>query len=347
MRDNHLPVNSWMLKQKALEIKDDSGSEFNASNGWLEGFLKRNRITNRKRTHIIQKLKSDYGKNVLNYFKQIDEIQLKYGENIIYVNFDETPITYDLCKDKTLHYQGEKEISLVSHPGAKHRFSLCPAIASNGEILDTLVIFYYVYQNKKKTGEKRQFPKKAEGFKFNLSPLMVRFNGSGYNNEELMCEWFDKLFVRFFAKHQNKHIALVIDDASFHTSEKLKKKCQENQISLLIIPGGTTSFLQPLDVSINKPIKDHLRSCYIPWLTEKCLSLGENDCTKGGYLRAPSNDLILEWVKKSLNLLEPEMLKKSFQKTGITSIFERQLIVERKKELMHEFLSSLYIHLLL
>lgn len=250
----------------------------------------------------------------------------KYGDELIFVNFDETPFLYDLSRDRTLHFQGSKEINLLSHPKSKHLYSLCPTIASNGEILDTLVIFYYTYQNAK-SGKKRDFPKKAEGFKHNISPIMVRYNSSGYNNQDLLFEWFYKIFMRFVVKHRQKHVALLMDDASFHTSDRIVKACEEQKVSLVIIPGGTTHFLQPLDVGINKPLKDYMRSLYIPWLTDKCLGVDINvqeSMTKAGYLRAPTNELIIEWIKEALPKIRKETVVKSFEKTGITSLKDRK-----------------------
>ena len=316
LRSKNLPVTGKLLKFKALAIKD--GTNFSASNGWLTKFLKRIRITNRKRTHIMQKLRDNFSDEIIKYFYEIEKLQKTYGDKLVFVNFDESPFYYDLCRDKTLHYKGEKEVK---------------AIASNGEILDILVIFYYAYKNKA-TGTNRNFPK------FNVSPIMVRFNSSGYNNEILQNEWFDKLFVRFFCKHKDKHVVLLLDDASFHSNETLKKKCQDNKITLLIIPGGTTSFLQPLDVSINKPLKDLMRELYIPWLMEQCSLELKESTTKSGYLKAPGNEKIIEWISKSKKQIKPEMIIKLFEKTGITCDKERSFILERRTDFIESMITG-------
>ena len=48
----------------------------------------------------------------------------------------------------------------------------------------------------------------------------------------------------------------ILDDATFHKLESLKKRSKDLGIDLL--PGGTTSILQPLDVVVNKPYKKRL-----------------------------------------------------------------------------------------
>ena len=46
------------------------------------------------------------------------------------------------------------------------------------------------------------------------------------------------------------------------------------------VPGNCTDRLQPLDLSINKPVKDHLKSCFHKWyaagIRNKILT-GDND----------------------------------------------------------------------
>ena len=57
LRRHHL-LSGLMLRAKAKEIKNDP--KFVASNGWLIRFLQRNKISNRKKTHAIQKLHEDF-----------------------------------------------------------------------------------------------------------------------------------------------------------------------------------------------------------------------------------------------------------------------------------------------
>jgi hypothetical protein len=38
--------------------------------------------------------------------------------------------------------------------------------------------------------------------------------------------------------------------------------------NLAVIPGGLTSVLQPLDVSVNKPFKDNVSKLYMQWMAK-------------------------------------------------------------------------------
>jgi len=50
-----------------------------------------------------------------------------------------------------------------------------------------------------------------------------------------------------------------MDSFEGHLTDIVKNKCAVNNIHKAIIPGGLTSIVQPLDVSINKPFKDRLK----------------------------------------------------------------------------------------
>ena len=105
----------------------------------------------------------------------------------------------------------------------------------------------------------------------------------------------------------------------------MRKRCEEEGIHLQIIPGGTTSILQPLDIVVNKPLKDHLRNSYIPWMigqTKKELQ----STTKKGYVKPPSTDLILNWVEKATREISVQLIKTAFSKAGITNDEKRKEI---------------------
>jgi hypothetical protein len=62
-----------------------------------------------------------------------------------------------------------------------------------------------------------------------------------------------------------------------------------------VIPGGVTSILQPLDISINKPFKESLRRFYGEWMAEG---------TPGGKITAtPGNDVLVDLASLGLHLI--------------------------------------------
>ena len=62
---------------------------------------------------------------------------------------------------------------------------------------------------------------------------------------------------------------LVMDDSSMHKIDIVKYKIKECKTKISMIPGGLTRYLQPLDLSINKPFKDELKKRYTKYYIDK------------------------------------------------------------------------------
>lgn len=69
----------------------------------------------------MQKLRENYSDQVIKHINDLENIRKKYGENAIFVNFDEVPLYFDMCRDYTYHFKGEKQVSLISHNASKNR----------------------------------------------------------------------------------------------------------------------------------------------------------------------------------------------------------------------------------
>ena len=88
------------------------------------------------------------------------------------------------------------------------------------------------------------------------SQVLVEFNDKAYMN--------DSLFLRYIEHHlapvlQGRPTLFVIDLMGSHKTPAVLEKLRTHNITPSLIPGGCTSLVQPLDVSINKPFKDLMR----------------------------------------------------------------------------------------
>ena len=66
-----------------------------------------------------------------------------------------------------------------------------------------------------------------------------------------MLKWISKVLVKYT---KGRHALLVFDTFKGHLKEEVLAKLLEMNISHVVIPGGCTSKVQPLDVSLNKRI---------------------------------------------------------------------------------------------
>ena len=254
--------------------------------------------------------------SVQKYFDKLDTIR-KCDQDIIYVNFDEVLSQY------TFQFKGEKNVDLINNNKSKVRTTVGACITSEGEFLPPLVVSIYKQENKKvkknplKAMQKREYPRKYEGLRNQIRPFVLRFTPSGFNNEKLMIEWITK-FLLPYAKtkaEEGSRTVFLLDAASFHISSNVKSLLKENNIDLAKVPAGCTDFLQPLDVCINKPLKDKVRQQYVKWLEENYGR--EESFMKAGYLKAPDPEIFLGWVIQAMSLIERNIKVNSSQVCGV------------------------------
>ena len=73
--------------------------------------------------------------------------------------------------------------------------------------------------------------------------------------------------MRRKASHlDSSHPCLAIFDFfKGQTTPEFYTLLKEHNILSIQVPANCTDQLQPLDVSVNKPVKDHLRKCFHSW----------------------------------------------------------------------------------
>jgi hypothetical protein len=66
----------------------------------------------------------------------------------------------------------------------------------------------------------------------------------------------------------NQPLMLVLDAFKGHLTDSVRDQLCKMKTELVVIPGGMTSVLQPMDVSINKHFKDRMRQQYLTWIAD-------------------------------------------------------------------------------
>jgi hypothetical protein len=87
---------------------------------------------------------------------------------------------------------------------------------------------------------------------------------------------------------------LAVDAFHGHLTDRIRNRLRNKIITLVIIPSGMTSQLQPLDMSINKPFKHLVCKHYDAWLNKDNHILAPSDKMKGASL-----SIVVEWIPKA------------------------------------------------
>ena len=96
--------------------------------------------------------------------------------------------------------------------------------------------------------------------------------------EDLMLKWIDQVWSNH--ANQFEKSLLVLDQFSVHKLATVKKRLQELNTDIILIPPGLTCKLQPLDVYVNKPLKDQLRKLWSSYILDPILDKKGSVITK-------------------------------------------------------------------
>ena len=125
-----------------------------------------------------------------------------------------------------------------------------PQISLRGK-LPSYVVF------KRKTLPKDKFP----------TGVIVRAQQKGWIDEGLVQNWVSMVWSsRLDGSLSQRWSMLGLDAFSCHKTGDTKALLRRTSTDLVMIPGGMTSLMQPLGVSINKLFNDRLRHCWSDWM---------------------------------------------------------------------------------
>ena len=273
--------------------------EFIATPGWCSRFMNRHNLVLRRKTKIAQKLPKELDDKVIKFHKFVIECRKKNKYDLACIgNMDETPVWFDMPSNSTVHKAGEKTIFVKTTGHEKSHFTVVLSCMANGKKLMPMVIF------KRKLMPKEKFPK----------GIIVHVHPKGWMDEEGCKIWIAKVWRSRPGGLKREKSLLVWDMFRSHRVDSVIKSVRLSNTDVAVIPGGLTSVLQPLYVSLNKPFKDRLREKWNTWMLE-----GEKTFTKGGAMRAPALPTLCTWVKESWDAVGEDLVIRAFKRCGISN----------------------------
>ena len=220
------------------------------------------------------------------------------------VNMDEVPLTFDVPLGRTVNKVGDSSVTLRTTGNERTSFTCVLSCTASGGKLPPLVIF------KRITMPKESFPK----------GIVVRVNKKGWMDESMFKAWMSECYSQrpggFF--RQDKGM-LVMDSMRAHITEGSLAAVRKTKSVPAIIPGGTTKYLQPLDISVNRPFKVELRNEWEKWMTE-----GEKSFTKTGKMRKATFAQVCNWIVAAWRRVKTSAIVNGFRKAGLLSLVETE-----------------------
>ena len=180
----------------------------------------------------------------------------------------------------------------------KTHFTVVLAGCADGTKLPPVIIF------KRKTFSKEKIP----------TGVIVHMHEEGWMNEGGMKICLNRVWSRRPGGLLKKPALLIFDHFKAHVTQSAKATAADLKTQPAVIPGGLTSQLPPLDISVNKPLKALMRKEWRSWM----LSAGD-DLTPAGRVREASIAQVCDWTQRLWKGVEKEVVVKSFKKCSISS----------------------------
>jgi len=253
-------------------------TNFAFSNGWFRGFLGRHRISLRVVTNKSSQLPSDFGEEIVNWMRfnrgnsQLrpdDERGLGDSAATIgryclsnIVNMDQTPLPFQYLEGQTYNNIGDRTIWVQGSQSGwdKRQGTVQLTVCADGVPRIKPLVFF------RGLGVGGGILKEKESYD---SRVDVKFNPKAYANTENFLQWIEEQLIPAL---DNRPTILALDLFAAHKTEEVLDTFFANDITVSLIPGGCTSLVQPLDVSINRPFKDILKVKKLK-LTSPCSAL--------------------------------------------------------------------------
>jgi transposase-like protein len=217
------------------------------SHKWVDGFMSRHSLVNRRRTTVAQRLPEEYNEQQQNFLSYLLYLRTEhdYPLNLI-GNMDETPMAFNLPSQTTIEERGKRTVSILTTGHERTHFTVTLACLADGTKLPPLIIFKLVKV------PREQFP----------DGIYVHANPTGWMDEKEMIWWVENVWCRKANLGSNLRSLLILDSFIAHRTDPVKRRFKEKNTDMAVILGGLTSRLQPLDVSLNKAFKAKVVRCY-------------------------------------------------------------------------------------
>lgn len=243
-----IPLSGELIKQKALGLYDllrreepssSQVKQFQASNGWLQKFVKRNSIKNVKMKGECASADVDAASIYPAKFADIVE-QGCYTPDRVF-NADESGLYWRRMPETTYTMQANAS----GFKAAKERVTVmfC-SNASGDKFVKPLVI------------NNSQNPRAMKNVNFDMLPVYWRANAKAWMTKEMFDDWLQNCFIpeaKEYCEHKGLpfKVLLTLDNASSHF------RIEHPNVQFEFLPPNTTSLLQPLDQGIISVFKKY------------------------------------------------------------------------------------------
>ena len=284
----------WYARSEAKKKKLD---RIKFSRGWYYKFRNRNNISIRRANTGHTKPLEDIEKHVKAFrekiYHMINSPESIYDFDHI-VNVDETGIPRDAAPKVTLEIKGTKNVVVNSSGRHKEKYTTVLTVTYTGKKLFTVIIL------------------KGKGVKKLKSALphdfYTEYSNESWINTNIFQRWVTEVLARHAKKLPvGKKGLLIMDNHRSHINPKVLKAIKNLNYDIELLPPNCTGRLQPLDIGINKNLKEIYSQKWENWFEDvAALSSGKKS------FPPPTKELCVSWIWKSYREVTEKILQNAW-----------------------------------
>lgn len=206
---------------------------------------------------------------------------------------DQTPFFFEARNGKTIAKKGSRTVSVKSQSNyADYRVTAALTVSAAGE----KVIPYVIFKGKSNAVVDKEVSK------FNGS--IARAQDKAWMDQPMMLDWIERVWKPITQKLDGPTL-LLLDCFKVHMTSATREAIEACGTEIEMVPPGCTCVVQPLDVGINKPMKDYAINEYQDWCFKRDQTKKVNmvECRK----------LLNEWIVTAWDNLSHQIVKNSWR----------------------------------
>ena len=301
LREQGMGVTIRMVVLKASELSNAFRHKTHlAKEHAVRRFVKSHKLVHRVCTHESQRSPAAVEGEAMDWLIRIRPLLI--GDNRdqrFIINMDQTPIFFTMVPRTTLNVSGARTVNLRTSTSSSMRVTAAITVTASGHQLPEFMVF------KGKPGGRieREFGSYAENHQaYGVYSVQER----AWMDEKSMLKWVDVVLKPYIqTAPAGIHPILFLDSYRCHIMGSVVSTIQSLGVQVEHIPGGCTGLLQPVDVGINKPLKNRVKSCWDAWMMEQGVDTV--------VFNPPSRGIVAGWVAHSLRNLDSQLIKNSWR----------------------------------
>ena len=259
--------------------------------------LRSHSIVIRAKTHQAQRHPKEMVDEAKHFVSRISPLLASPNRDQWYIiNMDQTLVFFSMVPNKTLNIAGERSINVRTSTRSTMQLTCAVTVSAAGDILRPFIVF----KGKRDGRIAREFgnPEKS-GFLVDCSYMCQE---RAWMDEAVMLQWVKEV-LEPWSKDVPPGIVpyLLLDSYKCHLMSSVVHAIQDLGIEVEHISGGCTGLVQPLDVGVNKPLKNRIRRKWEEYMLEAGLAMT--------VLKPPTRQQMATWITECLDDLSEHIIK--------------------------------------